>query len=289
MSWVRIWTAGCHGRDYADRCIVECNAVLSGRSSPTFGRNLLPLRRHLIIDICRSPKFVLNGVERGTVWVGGSCDNHHGYLVQSLRKLSEDWTLKHAVKKHRRRKRQGKCNRGGGDNVFLCSGITNKFSYLDSRTEHLCISRCKITNKCSRVLSALLFSPNYPDMIRQLTAIFRGLHILCKLLQFCLRLEWIWVMVRLVWPVATAVGHTKQTVTHTHPRRRQNWSSLQRTCNPLKMAVSCRNMSGLFDEYNEAENTLGHWLVTLHRNNVSFFRSFYCVFLIFPPFCKYTT
>jgi hypothetical protein len=27
---------------------------------------------------------------------------------------------------------------------------------LDSRTEHFCIFRCKITNKCSRVLSALL-------------------------------------------------------------------------------------------------------------------------------------
>jgi hypothetical protein len=28
------------------------------------------------------------------------------------------------------------------------------------------------------------------------------------------------------------------------PRRRQYWSSLRGTCNPLKMAVSCRNMSG---------------------------------------------
>jgi hypothetical protein len=42
---------------------------------------------------------------------------------------------------------------------------------------------------------SLLYSSNYHDTFRQLTAIFRGLHVPCKILQFCLRLGWTWVMV----------------------------------------------------------------------------------------------
>jgi hypothetical protein len=87
-------------------------------------------------------------------------------------------------------------------NKYLC---TNIFIIVGSRTEHFCTFRCKITNKCWRVLSALLYSSNYPDMFRQLTAIFRGLHVPWKLLQFCLRLGWMWVMVPLVWPAAHRV------------------------------------------------------------------------------------
>jgi hypothetical protein len=37
-------------------------------------------------------------------------------------------------------------------------------------------------------------------MFRQLTAIFRGLHVPRKLLQYCLCLGWMWIMVRSVWP-----------------------------------------------------------------------------------------
>jgi hypothetical protein len=45
-------------------------------------------------------------------------------------------------------------------------------------------------------------------------------------------------------PSSRACGHTERTIIHIHPRRRQYWSRLLGTCNPLKMAVSCRNMSG---------------------------------------------
>jgi hypothetical protein len=69
-----------------------------------------------------------------------------------------------------------------------CSPQTNCNVTLIVLPSIFCIFRCKITNKCSRVLSALLYSSNYPDMFRQLTDIFRGLHVPCKLLQFCLRL-----------------------------------------------------------------------------------------------------
>jgi hypothetical protein len=48
----------------------------------------------------------------------------------------------------------------------------------------------------------LLYSSNYPDMFRQLTVIFRGLHVPRKLLQYCLRLGWLGMCfgVRSVWP-----------------------------------------------------------------------------------------
>jgi hypothetical protein len=105
--------------------------------------------------------------------------------------------------------------------LLLVSHTVDTDVYFHSRTENFCVFRRKKANKCSRV--SLLYSSNYPDMFRQLTAIFRGLHVPCKLLQ---------------------PGHTKRTITHIHPRRRQNWSSLQGTFNPLMMAVSCRNMSG---------------------------------------------
>jgi hypothetical protein len=39
-------------------------------------------------------------------------------------------------------------------------------------------------------------------MFRQLTAIFRGLHVPRKLLQYCLRLGWMWIVVLSVWPAA---------------------------------------------------------------------------------------
>jgi hypothetical protein len=39
-------------------------------------------------------------------------------------------------------------------------------------------------------------------MFRQLTDIFRGLHVPRKLLQYCLRLGWMWIVVRSVWPAA---------------------------------------------------------------------------------------
>jgi hypothetical protein len=47
--------------------------------------------------------------------------------------------------------------------------------HFDSCTEHFCIFRCKITNKSHRCCKLLLYSSNYPDMFRQLNAIFRGL------------------------------------------------------------------------------------------------------------------
>jgi hypothetical protein len=39
-------------------------------------------------------------------------------------------------------------------------------------------------------------------MFRQLTAIFRELHVPRKLLQYFLRLGWMWIMIRSVWPPA---------------------------------------------------------------------------------------
>jgi hypothetical protein len=56
---------------------------------------------------------------------------------------------------------------------------------------------CKITNKCSRVLSALVYLPNYPEIFRQLTAIFRGLHVPLSYSSFvCVSGGW---GLRLVW------------------------------------------------------------------------------------------
>jgi hypothetical protein len=48
----------------------------------------------------------------------------------------------------------------------------------------------------------LLYLLNYPDMFRHPIAILMGLHVPRKLLQFCLRLSWMWIMVRSVQPVA---------------------------------------------------------------------------------------
>jgi hypothetical protein len=42
----------------------------------------------------------------------------------------------------------------------------------------------------------------YPDMFRQVTAIFRDLHVPYKLLQYCLCFGRMWIMVRSVWPAA---------------------------------------------------------------------------------------
>jgi hypothetical protein len=62
-----------------------------------------------------------------------------------------------------------------------------------------------------------------------------------------------WVMFRLMWPAAVQF--------HIHPRRRQNWSSLQEKRNPQKMTATYRNLSGQFDGYNKAGNTLDNfWL-----------------------------
>jgi hypothetical protein len=70
----------------------------------------------------------------------------------------------------------------------------------------------------------LLHSSNYPDMFRQLTAIFRWLHVPRKLLQYCLRLGWMRIMVLSVWPAAAecswphrvtwCVGSTHNTPIH---------------------------------------------------------------------------
>jgi hypothetical protein len=63
------------------------------------------------------------------------------------------------------------------------------------------------------VVSRLFYSSNYPDMFRQLTAILRGLHVPCKLLQFCLHFRWSWIMVRSVWPAAVATPSGLQSTT----------------------------------------------------------------------------
>jgi hypothetical protein len=80
------------------------------------------------------------------------------------------------------------------------------------------------------VVNCVLYSSNYPDMFRQLTAILRGLHVPRKLLQVCPAHR---VDVSYGW-LGVAAGHTKRTITHIHPRSRQNRSSLQGTYNPWK-------------------------------------------------------
>jgi hypothetical protein len=42
----------------------------------------------------------------------------------------------------------------------------------------------------------------YLDMFRQVIAIFRGLHVPYKLLQYCLCFGRMWIMIRSVWPAA---------------------------------------------------------------------------------------
>jgi hypothetical protein len=44
----------------------------------------------------------------------------------------------------------------------------------------------------------------YPDMFRQVIAIFRGLHVPYKLLQFCLCFVRMWIMVHSVRPAYVA-------------------------------------------------------------------------------------
>jgi len=44
---------------------------------------------------------------------------------------------------------------------------------------------------------------------------------------------------------------SKRTTVHIHPKHRLHWSSLQGTCNPLKMASGCQTKSGQFNEYNK--------------------------------------
>jgi hypothetical protein len=140
------------------------------------------------------------------------------------------------------------------------------FLFLDSCTQHFSKPVQDNQQMLNGVVSVFLLYPlNYPDMFRHPISILGGLHVPRKLLQFCLRLGWMWIMVRSVKPAAaesaaagftertiihihprrrTAAGYTERTIIHIHPRRRQNWSSLRGTCNPMKMTFGCRNMSG---------------------------------------------
>jgi hypothetical protein len=87
--------------------------------------------------------------------------------------------------------------------------------------------RCKTTNKCSRVLSALLYSSNYPDIFRQLTTIFRGLHFLVSYSTFTCASGGCGLRFACCgqppWNVSDAShcgGHSKQIITHIHPRHK---------------------------------------------------------------------
>jgi hypothetical protein len=65
---------------------------------------------------------------------------------------------------------------------------------LDGWTEHL-VFRCEITNKCSTLSKFYYTFQIYPDMFRQVIAIFRGLHMPYKLLQYCLCFGRMWIIV----------------------------------------------------------------------------------------------
>jgi hypothetical protein len=134
------------------------------------------------------PSVRLSSIQRGVYYTSVKIFNQHPQNIfkfhnniHTFKTLLTDYLVKNAFY---------------SNEEFLSTGHNN----VD--TKHFCIFQCKVTNKCSRVLSASLYSPNYPDMFRQLTAIFTVLHVPCKLLQFCLRLGWLWVMVHLVWPNA---------------------------------------------------------------------------------------
>jgi hypothetical protein len=101
--------------------------------------------------------------------------------------------------------------------------MAGKIRTIKSKYESLSSIPVQETDKCSRV--SLLYSSNYPNMIRQLTAIFRGYTFFvsyssfvcasggCELVSYgslgvasrsgC---GWMWVMVRLVWPAAVAAA-----------------------------------------------------------------------------------
>jgi hypothetical protein len=77
-------------------------------------------------------------------------------------------------------------------------------------------------------------------MFRQLTAIFRGLHVPRKLLQYCLRLGRMWIVVRSVWPAVVP-------------------------CNPWRRQLSAETCRGNLMSIIKSYNTLERLLVILHR------------------------
>jgi hypothetical protein len=53
-------------------------------------------------------------------------------------------------------------------------------------------------------------------MFRHPNAIFRLLHVPRKILQFCLRLGWMWIMVQPAAAEFAAAGCTERTIIHIH-------------------------------------------------------------------------
>jgi hypothetical protein len=74
-------------------------------------------------------------------------------------------------------------NRAILQHCFFWFGNSVKFLII---VPSVFMNRCNITNKCSSALCFYCTRLNYPDMFRQPNAIFRGLHVPRKLLQFCL-------------------------------------------------------------------------------------------------------
>jgi hypothetical protein len=159
-------------------------------------------------------------------------------------------------------------------------------------------------------------------MFQQLIAFIRRLCLPQNLFRQYLCCGCIWITICPVWPVfegcdqecivgsvpagtkptihswlhSTAAGQTERTIIHIHLRRRQHWSNLQGTCKPLKMAVSCRNMSGNLISIIKSYKTLEDFLVILNRKiqkfSVQLSRKKYYIYLLqnnFLPFVSIIT
>jgi hypothetical protein len=130
--------------------------------------------------------------------------------------------------------------------------------FVDSCTEHFSNPVQDKQQILKGVISFLLYSLNYPDMFRHPNAIFRGLYVPRKLLQFDTT-HFNLIYIDAIFIIHPSSPSYPRTHTHTHKLflsticiififtvlvYRQDWSSLRGTCKPLKMAFGCRRMSG---------------------------------------------
>jgi hypothetical protein len=110
------------------------------------------------------------------------------------------------------------------------------------RTYNCCVSVWDDQQMLKGIVNFYYAFQIHPDTFRQVTAIFWGLHVPYKLLQYCLCFGRMYIMVRLVWPGGVGAwgfgpwgAHPAPPPTNytaIRPKHRQYWSSLYDTVNP---------------------------------------------------------
>jgi hypothetical protein len=117
----------------------------------------------------------------------------------------------------------------------------------------------------------LLHSLNYPDMFRHPNAIFGGgggggLYVPRKLLQFCLRHGWMWIMVRSVQPAAagthSAAVESSDVVRGAHHVTRLNTPIHNIPSTASQLRISQKALGTLLEDANVMPKHVG---ATIHN------------------------